>query len=405
MDMTVALSSVVIILAMTAAAIPVIAFFTDRRQFHGYREVRADIRFLAGVLNGKVRRSENDLVIGGIHSGFPVEARVSNDDYRPALIARMLTPPLPLRFSVRPKSDVEGVEWRPVTVSDPWLSKRFAAFADDPELACFFLEDRAATKDLLQLCWSARNYVSMTAQQVELIEPNLPDSSLGGHCLDQIRAMARLVAKAQELPRGKAGAVPKVERKRHLLVRTMSAIAAVVAFAALLSTGSSPPTLPAATSVRRQTEGVLPQDASRIHALDGWRVAEAADFDPLAVEWLRGQGQTPSGRLLGNFSGAGKGHNVAYVLTGDDGFFRLVMLIGNGVAWDVKYPHIEVAGVVPKDRLAAADWVGGGPRTPEGDGLLIVLGQHDPTSGLVLFKQAGALLSSRPVDYRNLNLE
>jgi hypothetical protein len=405
MDLTLALTIVVIVLVMTVVAIPVVVFLTDWRLFYGYREVRAEVRYVAEILKGKVSRCENDLLIRGTHNGFPVEARISNGDYRPPLIIRMLTPPLPLSLGVRPRSEVQCMEWRPVTVSDPCLDRRFAAFADDPKLAGFYLEDRTVTKDLLQLCWSGRNHISMTAQQIELIEPVLPDFAQGAHCLNQIRAMARLVARAQKLPGGRAGEVPKVERKRYLLIRIASTIAAVVAFAALLLTGSSPPAMPAAaTVVRRETGSLPPQVASRIRSLVGWRMAEANDFGPLAVEWLRERGQTASGRLLGDFSGTANGQDVAYVLTRDDGSFRLVVLVANSIVGDVNYGHIEVAGVVRKDQFASANWVDGRIRNPDGDGLLIVLSARDPTSGLVLFMQGGVLRSARPADYRNLNL-
>jgi len=409
MDLTTALTIVVIILVMTALGVPLIALITDRRLFRGYREFRAEVRYLAEVLKGKVSRSENDLVIRGTHSGFPVEARISNGDYRPALILRMLTPSLPLSLSMRPKTDVEGVEWRPITVNDAYLSTRFAAFADDPDLAGFFLEDGTATKELLQLCWSTRNYVSMMAQRVELIEPSLPDSAQGAHCLNQIRAMAKLVAKAQELPGGKLGEVPKVEHKRYLLVRSASAIAAVVMLAALISTGKAPldnpaPALSPVSSVHRQSDSIPAQDASHIRNLAGWRMADVDDFDPVAVEWLRQQGQTPSGRLTGDFSGTSDGHDVAYVLTRDDRSFRLVMLAGDAIACDVNYRHLEVVGVVRKDQFASANWVDGRTRNPDGDGLLLVLDPHDPSSGLVLFRQGGTLASARLADYRNLNL-
>jgi hypothetical protein len=407
MDLTLTLTIVVIILLMIVVAVPLISFLTDRRLFAGYRDVRAEVRYVAEMLKGKVSRSENDLVISGIHSGsFSVEARISNDDYRPALIVRMLTPPLPLSFSIRPKKEAKDIEWRPVRMSDPYLNARFGAFADDPDLADWFFDDETALKDLQQLCWSSSNYVSMMAQQVELIELTLPNSAQGAHCLKQIRAMARLVARAQELPGAKMGEFRKGKRKRYLLVRSASAIAAVVALAALLSTGSPPGIAPPtrATAVRGQTETMPPPDASRIHGLEGWRMAAAGDFDPIAVQWLRQQAQTPSGHLPGDFSGTANGHDVAYVLTRDDGAFRLVMLVGNAIACDVNYRHIKVAGVVRKDQLASTDWVDGRTRTPDGDGLLIVLDPHDATSGLVLFEQGGALHSARPVDYRRLNL-
>jgi hypothetical protein len=237
-----------------------------------------------------------------------------------------------------------------------------------------------------------------------------------GDRLAGVRATRRSAAgrarAAKESASGKAGEATKVERKRYLLVWSAVAIAAVVALAALLSmggyqpAGGSQPPSAAATAVPRPTETLPPQLAYHIRNLAGWRIADTSDFDADAREWLRQHAQTASGRLSGNFSGASDGQNgdAAYLLTKGDGSFRLIMLIGNEIACDVNYNHIEVAAVVRKPQVASANWVDGRTRTPDGDGLLIVLGKHDPASGLILFMQGGVLRSARPVDYRSLNL-
>jgi len=405
MDMVLALSFVVVILVVTAVAVSVTAFVTNRRLFHGYREIRSEALFLARGLKGEVSRSGHDLVVSGSHSDCPVEIRISKSDYTPELTIRMLTPPLPLLISVQPKAAAQGEKWRPVAISDPYLSSRFAAFSDGPELATFLLARDTAIKDLRRLCRSTRNCVLMTAQHVEVMEPKVSDSALGLHCLDHVHSLARLAAMAQELPGAKIGQAPKIPRNRHLVARVATGIAALVAFAALLSTGGSPQASSALTSARTQTESVPPQDASRIPGASAWRVAAAADFDPIAVQWLRQNNQSPSGRLVGDFSGAASSHDVAYVLTRTDGSFRVVMLVGNAMVRDVTYPDVEVAAVIPKDRFASIAWADGGHPAPDGDGLLIVLGKHDVSSGLVLFRQAGTLLSARPVDYRSISLE
>jgi hypothetical protein len=405
MDTYLALSLVVVILVVTAAAVSVISLVTDRRLFHGYREIRSEALFLAKELRGRVVRRDHDLVVSGSHGDFPVEVRISKNDYTPELTIRMSTPPLPLRISVQPKAIAQGEDGRPVTISDPYLSSRFAVFSDSPDLAGFLLARDTATKDLRRLCWSTRNCVLMTVQRVEVIEAKLPDSALGLHCLDHVSSLARLAAMAQELPGTKIREAPKIPPNRHLVGRAATGIAAIVAFAALLSTGRSPQASPAITSARTQAESVPPQDASRIPGASAWRVAAAADYDPMAVQWLRQKNQSPSGRLVGDFSGAASGRDVAYVLTRTDGTFRLVMLIGNATACDIPYPYVEVAAVIPKDRFASIAWVDGRLPSPDGDGLLIVLDKHDVSSGLVLFRQAGTLFSARPVDYRSISLD
>jgi len=407
MDLALALTIVTSILLITFVTAPVISLIADRRLFKGYRDLRSELRYIAEVLKGSISRRENDLLVSALHSGgFPVEARFSNDEYRPALIVRLMTPPLPFGFSVRPKRNAGSLEWGPVSVNNTYLSARFAIVADNPGIAALFLDDETAAEDLLQLCWSGSNHFSMTAQQVELLEPTLPNSAEGVHCLNQIRAMARLVARAEEMPGARSGQAQRVKKNRHLMVRTAGAIAAVVTIAALWSVGIAPTsTLPApARASGKPVQSVPAQDASRIRGLVGWRMADVGDFGAPAVQWLQQQARNPSGRLQADFSGTARGGDVAYILRRDDGAFRLVMLVDNRIACDVNYRHIEGAAVIRRDQLASASWVDGRTRTPDGDGILVILDPNDTTSALVLFEESRALVSARPADYRNLIL-
>jgi len=118
----------------------------------------------------------------------------------------------------------------------------------------------------------------------------------------------------------------------------------------------------------------------------------------------RQQAQAPSGRLQADFSGTTSGNDVAYVLRRNDGAFRLVMLVENRIVCDVNYRHIEGAAVIRKDQLASTSWADGRTHTPDGDGVLLILDPNDPASALVLFEQAGALVSVRPADYHSLIL-
>jgi hypothetical protein len=406
MDTTAELTLVVLILALTGAAIPVVALFTDEYLYRGYHAIRSEARSLAGALKGKVSRRGEDLVVSGIHNGFPVELCISKSDYTPELAVKLWTTPLAFNIRVKPRTDLEPDKGSRLALRDSYLSSRFAAFSDgsDPKLAGFLVDSDAAAKELRRLCWSTRNYVFVTPQHVELIEPKLADAALAAHCLDVVGGMARLAAAAQELL-GKSGARPRIRRSRHLLVRAAMGLAACIALAALLSTGNSRLPSSLAAPFHRHAEGVYPQDAPHIMGVANWRVAGASDFDPFSVQWLRQRGQLPSGRLAGDFSGASNSHDVAYVLRRADGSFRVVMLIGGAVAYDGTFPNVQVAAVIPKDRFGAIHWKDETRPSPAGDGLLIVMRESDVSSGVVLYRQAGELHAARAADYQSVSLD
>jgi hypothetical protein len=406
MDRTAELTLVVIILCLTGAAIPVIALLRDEYLYRGYQELRSELRALASELKGQVTRRGDDLIVSGIHSGFPVELCVSKSDYTPALAIKLLTAPLLFNIRIKPRTDKQAEKGSRLAMSDAYLNERFAAYADGPEteLAGFLVDGTAARKELRRLCWSGRNYVFVTPQHVELLEPKLADSAFVAHCLDVVGGVARLAILAQELV-GKAGNRPTVRRQRYLLRRAATGIAAAVALVALWAAGGSPAPAWIRTSIRTPAQGVFPQDASHISGVANWRVAGAEDFDPFTINWFRQHGQRPSGRLLGDFSGAANGRDVAYVLKRADGSFRVVMLIRDSVAYDGTFSKLQFAAVIPKDRFSSLRWVDAPPASPpSGDGLLIVMRDYGEPSALVLYREAGVLHSARAADYESIQL-
>ena len=101
---------------------------------------------------------------------------------------------------------------------------------------------------------------------------------------------------------------------------------------------------------------VLPSDAASILYLRGWRLAQESDFDSNELGWLRAQGATPGGTVHGDFSGKNNGRDAAYILIGDQGIMRVVLLSQGKLVYDQRYQQILAAIRVPASNLNAIEW-------------------------------------------------
>jgi hypothetical protein len=134
-------------------------------------------------------------------------------------------------------------------------------------------------------------------------------------------------------------------------------------------------------------------------------VATADDLDPVAVSWMRGNGQQPEGRFTADLSGKGTGRDVVYLLVAPDGMRRVVLLADNENRYDTKFPYIGLAARVPKGIVNSITWVGGKPpENVDGDGVLLVRKRDDPASGVVLFLSGRGIVSASPVNYQEISL-
>lgn len=155
--------------------------------------------------------------------------------------------------------------------------------------------------------------------------------------------------------------------------------------------------------------GMDKNDAQHIRNLQGWRLAEAEDFDSDALFWLRQQGIVESGALQASFTASTKEQDAAYLLMRSDpqraGTHRLVLLFDRESRYDTFLPQVAFFTKVPRGSMSSIEWMGDAKLpAPEGDGVLVVRRFDDPASGTVFFRSGVRVLSMSPKDYRSISL-
>jgi hypothetical protein len=196
------------------------------------------------------------------------------------------------------------------------------------------------------------------------------------------------------------------KRERHIAARVAIVVGAAVALASIFAATRVPSRQPVTGVNQTLASGILPIDAYRIPNVNEWRAATAEDLDPAAVNWLRDNRRKPESRIEGDFSGKGTGRDVVYLLVGPDSMRRVVVLAASENRYDTKFPYIGVAARVPKGIVNSIKWVGGkAPEGVQGDGILLLRKQDDPTSAVVLFLSGRGIISASPVNYQEINLE
>jgi hypothetical protein len=149
-----------------------------------------------------------------------------------------------------------------------------------------------------------------------------------------------------------------------------------------------------------------PPEALRvIPGIAEFRVATAQDFDPQALSWLSRWRLQAGGVIPGNYVGVGSGESQAYILLGKDKSWRVLIVGGEQLRCDVRYPTIAIAARLPNEFIQSVQWNGPAPPPSDRDGLLIVRSAEDPSSAVVLFLEGNEVVSgSYPADYRQVPL-
>jgi len=150
--------------------------------------------------------------------------------------------------------------------------------------------------------------------------------------------------------------------------------------------------------------GIAPNDALVMRNLEGWRVATTEDFPPEATTFLNGYGEEARGVIEGDFSGSGRGDDVAYILTNDRHQFRLLVIASHATRYDAEFPSLGFVARIPKDSAGSVQWNGAPPAAMNGDGLLIVTNAQDRASGMALFLGPERIASAAPADFQTLSL-
>jgi hypothetical protein len=383
-----------------------IAFFRSRSVFAGYQEVAADAKQLRLALNGMTFRDSSDLVVTGSFQNNPVVVRFSNSDNTPGVNLRMMAP---ANFTLSVASagmQVTEAGRQVVLTGDHLFDARFTARTDHPALAKLFLT-RATAAMLQKLCCSSKTLFSVRQGAIEVSELITPLDA-ANHVLDHLRVMARLAVELRAMPGADRVKVVPFRRERHLVARAaIVASAALTIVSVLAATRASVRPAQAGEQTQPQaSSGILPLDAQLIPAASGWRLATADDFDPVGINWMRTEGAEASGHIELDFSGSGRPGDAVYVLAGNNGERRVVLLAEHRNLFDSRFPALCAVARIPANEVSSIAWAGGnGPQQVAGDGLLVVTGTGENASAVVLFVQGSRLLSFVPENYQQINLQ
>jgi hypothetical protein len=204
-------------------------------------------------------------------------------------------------------------------------------------------------------------------------------------------------------------AIHEIKKEKNLVGRAAIAVGVITAVLVvvgatrnLTSSAKAGPVDPGASATG---PGILPVDAMSIPRAGRYRAATENDLDASSAAFLRQFGDLHPGRVPGNYSGENNPRDVAYLLVGDAGSWRVVMLTQGINKFDSEYASVAFVGRVPKDRLSRIPWAQAPTGEPDGDGLLIVRKADDPTSGNVVYLSGGRIRSGAPASYNQVSLE
>ena len=395
------------IVVALALAIPLAGVATElllrKLRLRGFGHIAGDLTAIAKVIHGELDRDSGDLLIRGSLSSSPVLVRFSHSDHRPGLNIQVPAAGSLSLFCV-PRGHDSGGRVR-LHSPDPTFESRFRLSSNHPALAEILFCTPASMADIQELCRSARTFLALDQQRLELSELLIPEENLAQRVLACIRGMTRIAAASRQMP----GAQPEraIPIPRHWnWFRTAYIGAPILLLSSILLAARLQRPLEAPQPLPMPS-GMADEEARQIPEVQQWRLAQPGDFDADAVAWLRQQGQEAKGSIRGRFA-ANDREDSAYVLRripdspADPS--RLVLFLNGQVRYDANMP-IATAARISKDRISAIEWRGRGPSgQPDGDGLLVIQRYQDPSSAMVFFASGVQLLTGRPKDFHSIVL-
>lgn len=396
-----------VLAAVTLAGI-IISLVRGKSTFSGYEDLADESRVIAKALtHSEIFRDGGDLVVSGNFQRLPTIVRFSYDENTPALNIHMKAPAT-FNMSVVPKG-ARATEGRVlVRTPDEMFDARFSTRSDNPTQAKMFTGGKATMQALQKVCCSSKTFFTVTPGAIELSELTMPQPYAGRHVADHIAMMGTLARQLADMPGSETLKISAMQREgSSWLVRgavIVGAIAAVITV--VLATREYGK--PAQIDVGRESTlpaGIRPVDASVMLRLEGWRVAEPADFGPAAAGWLRGSGQEPSGRIEGDFVGDGSATDAAYLLVNQSTGKKRIVMVGHGSGfYDVEFDRLDGVGRLRKRYLDGVPWEKPLVAPPDGDALVLVLDGNDPASGVVVYLNERRVYSAKPADYQRIRL-
>jgi len=398
--------AVVLNIAIVVGIVGIIVYWVRRfAVFLGYKAIEADVMKVCELLRCQPVRDQSDVSLAGYYGGRPTYIRFSHRVDTPGLDIRMSVPAT-FNFSIMPKSaKVVGVGKDLARTGVAALDSRFVSRADDAVEVRMWLGTKDAQTRLEQLCCSSQTGLSIKDKSMELSELTIPEFT-ANHVADHLESMSALARRVQDMPGASDIKIDPVPSVGSSLVIRVALAGALVSLLTLLYIQpvqrlSGPVNQDAAIA---HNSGVEPGDAARIQQLFGWHVAKADDFSNLASSFLHARNFEISGRVVANFSGRPKANDAAYLLLNDQGQRRVSMLAGGTVAYDARFPRVDLLARIPKSHVAKIQWSVAPQFSPDGDALLVIQNAEDPTASLVLLKHGVQTYSARPVDFTRIDL-
>ena len=398
-----------IVLVLVALVGIVITTMRGKSTFSGYEELAPDARAIAKTLtHSEIFRDGKDLVIGGNFQRLPTIVRFSYDENTPALNIHMKAPAT-FTLSVVPKG-ARATEGRVlVRTPDDMFDARFTTRSDNPTQAKMFTSGKAVMQALQKVCCSSKTFFTLTPGAVELSELTMPQPYTARHVSDHITMLGQLARELGEMPGSESMKVHAMQREGTSWLVRGAVVLGVVAAIVTVFTATRDHGKPLPMDIGHEAglpEGVMPVDAQSMTRLEGFRVAEEADFSGAVKGWLRDNDQPARGRIAGDFTGLGGSSDAAYLLINDTSGKRRIALVGHGSGYyDVSFDKLDGIGRLPHRFIERVEWEAPLPAQPDGDGLVLVLDGQDPHSAVVLFLKDKKIVSGKPVNYQRMRLE
>jgi hypothetical protein len=381
----------------------VIAVLTRRSKLSGYSEIAKDVeRVSRMLLQSETFRDGSDLVIKGNHGPWPVLVRFSSGEGASGL---SITVHAPANFQmvVAPVSAPKPETGTRVRTGDGLFDFKFSTISEQPMVARMFVSAAGTVPLIKKLCWASFTSLRIGPGELELLVRPCNIANIFDYLQQHLETMEKLAGELRAMPGADAIRIVPFRKPGNRMLKPAIAAALAIAFLeAWHLSATSPAQEQVFASQPGTQEDMLPADAAGILYLKGWRVAQDSDFDANEMAWLRTQGANPGGTLHGDFSGGNAGRDTTYILAGDDGMKRVVVVSEGKLIYDRRYRQIFAAAKVPAGELNAIEWRDPLPAKPDGDGLLIVTKPGDPTANLILAFKDGSLMLGAPVNYQEL---
>jgi hypothetical protein len=359
---------IVVALAVIGA---IIGYLSRRRRFEGYEEIAPVAQELARGLKAEISRDGPDLLVTGSFQGLPTFVRFSNSEHSPAVSIHMRCQ-ASFGMSVSPASAEVPDVWRnPIRSGDSVFDQRFTIRTDQPTQARLLLNKQGLAA-VQKLCCSNQTFLNISTGEIELNELTIPSPQTASHLWLHVQSMKSIAEVMQAIPGAEKVRIVQMKRERHLLGRTAIVVGAIAAvILVIFSTRATKQTTVIATEKSNVPEGITPNDALLVKNLRGWRLAKFDDLPPEGASLMRANGYT-SPRLTGDFAGVGSDSDVAYLLVKGRNEYRLIIISGRTVRYDLEYGQMAAIGRIPRDAAQMISWNGPAPESISGDGLLVI---------------------------------